>query len=88
MELTGPDKKQLVNTNWLLEKSYLLDSAIPSEVGFLKDTVIGSDNYSIYSALPTGGDSLRLFFNSKTNFFQLFFIHFTCCPFFKFSSGL
>ncbi|MCP4706237.1 MAG: hypothetical protein GY865_16700 [candidate division Zixibacteria bacterium] len=66
MELTGPDKRQLVNTSWLLGKAYLQENANPDEVLFLKDTVIDDENYSIYSALPESGDSLRLFYNSKT----------------------
>jgi len=67
IELTGPDKKQLVNTGWLLGKSYLQKKAIPGEIKFFKDTIINSNNYSIYSALPQGGDSLKLYFNTKTN---------------------
>ncbi len=66
IELTGPDKKQLVNTGWLLGKSYLLGNGRPGETEFIKDTIINSGNFSVYSALPKGGDSLKLYFNSVT----------------------
>lgn len=67
IELTGPDKRQLINTGWLLGKSYLLESALAGELAYIKDTIIASINYSIYSALPDGGDSLKLYFNPKTS---------------------
>lgn len=66
IELTGPDKKQLINTGWLLGKSYLLDDGMPGEEIFFNDTVINSKNYAVYSALPDDGDSLKLYFNAET----------------------
>jgi len=66
MELTGSDKKQLVNTGWLLGKSYLSDGGTTGEVTFINDTIINSKNYSVYLALPDGGDSLKLYFNWDT----------------------
>ncbi len=62
-ELTGPDKRQLINTGWLLGKSYLLDNRMPGESKFLKDTILNSKSYNIFSALPEGGDSIKMYFN-------------------------
>ncbi len=66
-ELTGPDKRQLVNTGWLLGKSYLLENRMPGETKLLKDTIINSNSYGIYSAIPEGGDSIKMYFNPATS---------------------
>jgi len=66
IELTGPDKEQLVNTGWLMGKSYLLKSRMPGATKFIRDTVINLENYSVYSALPDGGDSLELYFSPES----------------------
>ncbi len=62
-ELTGADKRQLINTGWLLGKSYLLENRMSGGTIFLKDTIINSNSYDIFSAFPEGGDSLKIYFN-------------------------
>jgi len=66
-ELSGADKRQLINTGWLLGKSYFLDNRMSGETKFLKDTIINSNSYDIFSAFPEGGDSLKMYFNPATS---------------------
>jgi len=66
MEVSGPAKKQLINAAWTIGQSYLFEDRLPGGVEFYKDSLINGDRFSIYQALPDGGDSIWLFYNSGT----------------------
>lgn len=64
IEQTGQDKANLVNSVYLAGYSFLRDDGIRGNVSFESDTLINDSLYKIYSALPEGGDSLWLYYNT------------------------
>ncbi|SYZ73954.1 hypothetical protein TRIP_C60224 [Candidatus Zixiibacteriota bacterium] len=66
MELTGNERKKVVNSVYLAGESYLVKDRMPGTVAYLKDTLISSQKYAIFSALPDGGDSIRIFLNRNS----------------------
>jgi len=62
MELNGIEKRSLVNAAYLTGMSYLMNDRMTGAVEYVRDTAINDNDYSIFTALPTNGDSLLLFF--------------------------
>jgi hypothetical protein len=65
MELSGIEKRSLVNAAYLTGMSYLMNDRMTGTVEYIRDTAIDGRDYSIFSALPTNGDSLFLFFRKE-----------------------
>ncbi len=63
MELTGNERKKVINSVYLTGESYLLDDRMPGTVSYLKDTIISEQDYSGFAALPQDGDTVRIFLN-------------------------
>jgi predicted aspartyl protease len=64
VKITGEDKKVLVNTAYVTGFSYLDKDRMPGKLEFWKDTVVEGARYLAILAMPEGGDSLWLFYNT------------------------
>ena len=67
VELTGGEKQSLVNSAYLTGMSYFLLDRMPGHIEYLRDTLINNVSYSMFTAIPTGGDSLQLYFSRQKN---------------------
>ncbi len=63
MELTGSEKKAMINTAYTTSMSYLLPGRMDAKINYHGDTLIDNIKYSGFTVQPVGGDSLRLYFN-------------------------
>ena len=63
LELTGLEKRNLVSNVYIVGLCYFTSEGVPGKVEFVKDTMVDSQSYHVFSAVPTDGDSLWLFFN-------------------------
>ena len=63
LEMTGSDRKSLVNTAYYIGSSYLLDNRMGGTTVLSGDTLINGCDYLIFTAVPEQGDSLWLFYN-------------------------
>jgi aspartyl protease len=63
-ELTGADRKGIINEIYLNSMSYILPGRLPGEVTHTGDTVINNIDYHVFLALPLEGDSIWLYFNT------------------------
>ncbi len=64
VEQTGQDKANLVNSVYLAGYSFLRDDGMKGSVAYQSDSLIKDSTYKIFSALPEGGDSLWLYYNT------------------------
>lgn len=71
VELTGTEKKQIINTVYMTSASYLMGDRLPGEVVYLKDTSIEEQTYAAFMIYPEAGDSLQAFFNLQTKRFEI-----------------
>lgn len=67
LEISGIEKKQIINSVYLIGMAYLIDSGSPGRVVYNKDSLVEDQAYSIFTAYPDGGDSLRLYFNRQNH---------------------
>ncbi len=65
MELTGGEKRSLVNAAYLTGMSYCLPDRMKADIEYQRDTIIGDSDYSIFTASPAAGDTLLLYFSNK-----------------------
>ena len=65
MELTGGEKRSLVNAAYLTGMSYCLPDRMRADIEYQRDTTIGDSDYSIFTASPADGDTLLLYFSNK-----------------------
>jgi hypothetical protein len=63
-EVVGKEKEMIINAAYQAGFSYLFKDRMQGDVAYYKDTIVDSQKYYIFSALPAGGDTLGLFVNA------------------------
>lgn len=66
MEISGSDRRSVINSLYIAGQSYLFENKYPGKVKFWSDSEINGIKYFIFKAYPDGGDSIILHLNSVT----------------------